>query len=96
MIDEYGSLAGFFWPHATFDDRGRRTRSRRSRATSTMLSKQLKKLRLVVRRARPPIYAFMQAMGLVNDHLDGCWVREPASVAPARRRHGRSWVEVRP
>ena len=21
-------------------------------------------------------YAFMQAMGLVNDHLEGCWVRE--------------------
>ena len=23
-------------------------------------------------------YAFMQAMGLVNDHLDGCWVRGEA------------------
>ena len=23
-------------------------------------------------------YAFMQAMGLVNDHLEGCWVREQA------------------
>ena len=22
------------------------------------------------------VYAFMQAMGLVNDHLDGCHVRE--------------------
>jgi DNA-3-methyladenine glycosylase I len=22
------------------------------------------------------MYAFMQAMGLVNDHLDGCYVRE--------------------
>jgi DNA-3-methyladenine glycosylase I len=21
------------------------------------------------------VYAFMQAMGLVNDHLEGCWVR---------------------
>ncbi|MEM6901915.1 MAG: DNA-3-methyladenine glycosylase I, partial [Pseudomonadota bacterium] len=21
-------------------------------------------------------YAFMQAMGLVNDHLEGCWCRE--------------------
>jgi len=25
-------------------------------------------------------YAFMQAMGLVNDHLDGCWVRESAKL----------------
>ena len=24
------------------------------------------------------VYAFMQAMGLVNDHLEGCDAREPA------------------
>jgi DNA-3-methyladenine glycosylase I len=24
------------------------------------------------------IYAFMQAMGLVNDHMDGCWRRAAA------------------
>ena len=28
------------------------------------------------------VYAFMQAMGLVNDHLDGCHVREAARAAP--------------
>ena len=27
------------------------------------------------------VYAFMQAMGLVNDHLTGCWVRETAEAA---------------
>ena len=27
------------------------------------------------------VYAFMQAMGLVNDHLEGCCVREPAEAA---------------
>lgn len=27
------------------------------------------------------VYAFMQAMGLVNDHLDGCCIREPAERA---------------
>ncbi len=27
------------------------------------------------------VYAFMQAMGLVNDHLDGCWVRQPSERA---------------
>lgn len=26
-------------------------------------------------------YAFMQAMGLVNDHLDGCWVRDEAEAS---------------
>jgi len=29
------------------------------------------------------VYAFMQAMGLVNDHLDGCGVREAAVAARA-------------
>jgi hypothetical protein len=29
------------------------------------------------------VYAFMQAMGLVNDHVKGCSVREPALGARA-------------
>lgn len=29
-------------------------------------------------------YAAMEAMGLVNDHLDGCHVREAAEVERAR------------
>jgi len=29
-------------------------------------------------------YAFMQAMGLVNDHVDGCWVRERAERARSK------------
>jgi len=33
------------------------------------------------------VYAFMQAMGLVNDHLEGCAVRGP--VEEARRRFRR-------
>jgi DNA-3-methyladenine glycosylase I len=30
------------------------------------------------------VYAFMQAMGLVNDHIEGCFVR--TGVENARRR----------
>jgi DNA-3-methyladenine glycosylase I len=33
------------------------------------------------------VYAFMQAMGLVNDHLEGCAVR--AAVERERARHSR-------
>ena len=29
------------------------------------------------------VYAFMQAMGLVNDHLEGCAAREPCTTARA-------------
>ena len=27
------------------------------------------------------VYAFMQAMGLVNDHIEGCWARGRAERA---------------
>jgi DNA-3-methyladenine glycosylase I len=30
------------------------------------------------------VYAFMQAMGLVNDHLDGCVARKQVERARAR------------
>jgi DNA-3-methyladenine glycosylase I len=32
------------------------------------------------------VYAFMQAMGLVNDHLEGCAARPAAEAARARFR----------
>ena len=49
---------------------------------STALAKDLKKRgwRFV---GPTTVYAFMQAMGLVNDHLDGCDAREAAEVARA-------------
>jgi DNA-3-methyladenine glycosylase I len=48
---------------------------------STALAKDLKKhgWRFV---GPTTVYAFMQAMGLVNDHLDGCHAKE--AVASAR------------
>jgi len=35
------------------------------------------------------VYAFMQAMGLVNDHLEGCAVRERAERERERFRRPR-------
>lgn len=47
---------------------------------STVLSKELK--RRGFRFVGPTtVYAFMQAMGLVNDHLDGCDVRPEIAAA---------------
>jgi DNA-3-methyladenine glycosylase I len=34
------------------------------------------------------IYAFMQAMGLVNDHVEGCLVRAAAEASRAARAAG--------
>ena len=43
--------------------------------TSTALSKELKR-RGWSFVGPTTVYAFMQAMGLVNDHLEGCFIRD--------------------
>ena len=79
MIDEHGSLANFFWPHAEY---GAPPPSEvpATTETSTMLSKRLKKLGWSF-VGPTTMYAFMQAMGLVNDHLDGCCARESCETS---------------
>lgn len=89
MIERHGSLAAFFWPHATFSDDAPADIPALT-DTSTMLSKQLKKLGWSF-VGPTTMYAFMQAMGLVNDHLDGCCVRDDAEAA---RRTAASTVGV--
>jgi DNA-3-methyladenine glycosylase I len=76
MIDEHGSLAACFWPHAEFSS-GPPLEIPAATATSTQLSKHLKRLGWSF-VGPTTMYAFMQAMGLVNDHMDGCWVRDRA------------------
>lgn len=78
LIDEFGSLAAYVWPQApparpapgSFADMAAYT------PESEALSKDLKRRGWKFVGATT-IYAFMQAMGLVNDHLDGCWARDP-------------------
>ena len=82
LIDEFGSLAAYFWPHATFPDHAP-TEIPAVTDASTALSKDLKR-RGWTFVGPTTMYAFMQAMGLVNDHLDGCCAREPAE---SNRRH---------
>ena len=48
--------------------------------TPTALSKDLKR-RGWSFVGPTTVYAFMQAMGLVNDHLEGCWVRDQAEAS---------------
>lgn len=75
MIDEFGSIAAYMWPHATFEDAP--TDIPPVTETSTAISKDLKK-RGWSFVGPTTVYAFMQAMGVVNDHLAGCWVRDSA------------------
>lgn len=74
---EFGSLSRYVWSHAEKRTTAPRTSEDLSpmTATSTNLSKDLKK-RGWSFVGPTTVYAFMQAMGLVNDHLVGCDIRE--------------------
>lgn len=78
MIEENGSLGAFFWSWATASDPPP-SEIPSSTGVSTALSKDLKE-RGWSFVGPTTIYAFMQAMGLVNDHLEGCVVREACST----------------
>ncbi len=88
LIEEHGSLAAFFWrfePPAAERPRTASWASLRAMtqtASSLALSKDLKR-RGWTFVGPTTMYAFMQAMGLVNDHVEGCHAR--ALVTRARR-----------
>jgi DNA-3-methyladenine glycosylase I len=79
LVEEFGSLAAYFWPHATFPDEAPAAVPAITE-TSTMLSKDLKR-RGWTFVGPTTMYAFMQAMGLVNDHLHGCCARDRAETS---------------
>ena len=92
IVAETGSLAAFVWSFepARRDRPARVTWSRLRGMTTTPASIALSKaLRARGFRFVGPTtaYAFMQAMGLVNDHLEGCAIRP--RVEAARRRFAR-------
>jgi len=89
--EEFGSLAEYFWRWEP-DSRSRPRRLTRQALTrlaqtpeSIALSKDLKR-RGWTFVGPTTVYAFMQAMGLVNDHLDGCASRIAAERARAELR----------
>lgn len=79
LAREYGSLAAYFWQ---YEDRREFAGVVAQTDTSTALSKDLKR-RGWSFVGPTTAYAFMQAMGLVNDHLPGCATR--SRVEAARR-----------
>jgi DNA-3-methyladenine glycosylase I len=88
LIDEQGSLAAYFWswePAAASRPKKLTHAALKTMSIteqSTALSKDLKK-RGWTFVGPTTCYAFMQAMGLVNDHIDECHVR--ADIERARR-----------
>jgi DNA-3-methyladenine glycosylase I len=87
LVEEEGSLAGYVWrfePPARTKPLDRAALAELALTPeSTALAKELK--RRGWRFVGPTtVYAFMQAMGLVNDHLDGCAAGAEVERARAR------------
>ena len=86
LQNEFGSLAAFFWRYVPPDTErpARMDKASLTAApitpTSARLSKDLKK-RGWSFVGPTTCYAFMQAMGLVNDHLEHCHKREQVQQA---------------
>ena len=89
LVEEFGSLAAYFWRYEP-DPRSRPRRLTRaalgqlgSSPESVALAKDLKR-RGFSFVGPTTAYAFMQAMGLVNDHVDGCAARPRVERARSR------------
>jgi DNA-3-methyladenine glycosylase I len=80
LVDEYGSLAAYIWewePNSTESHAGKDEREHPIPGftnTSKAMSKDLKS-RGWKFFGPTTAYAFMQAMGMVNDHREGCAIR---------------------
>ncbi|WP_028654087.1 DNA-3-methyladenine glycosylase I [Nocardioides sp. J54] len=83
LVEERGSLAAYFWSFEPPLDELGEPQSLTTSPSAVAMSKDLKKRgwRFV---GPTTAFAFMQAMGLVNDHVQGCVTR--AEVARARAR----------
>lgn len=81
LVQQEGSLAAFFWRYEPEENQRAELQIVSVSPESVKLSKELKK-RGWTFVGPTTMYAFMQAMGLVNDHVEGCWVR--AGVEQAR------------
>jgi DNA-3-methyladenine glycosylase I len=83
LIDQEGSLASYVWRYEADGSDLATPQTVSTSNASIALSKDLKKRgwKFV---GPTTVYAFMQAMGLVNDHAEGCIVR--ARVAAARKK----------
>lgn len=83
MVAVEGSLAAFIWRYEPRPEDLAAPQSASTSAASVALSKELKKRgwKFV---GPTTVYAFMQAMGLINDHAEGCALRPEAEAARAR------------
>jgi len=82
LVEREGSLAAFIWRYEPGATQLAKPQTASTSAEAVALSKDLKKMgwQFV---GPTTVYAFMQAMGLVNDHAEDCVIR--AKVEHARK-----------
>ena len=82
LVEREGSLAAFIWRYEPGSKQRAKPKTVSTSAEAVALSKDLKKLgwKFV---GPTTVYAFMQAMGLINDHVEDCVIR--SKVERARR-----------
>lgn len=86
LVKQEGSLAAFFWRYEPDKKLLAKPQTVSTSVESIALSKELKKLGWKF-LGPTTVYAFLQAMGLINDHVEGCVTR--AKVENARKRFKR-------
>ena len=86
LVKEKGSLAAYFWQYEPDSKNLGKPQTVSTSAESIALSKDLKKRgwKFV---GPTTVFAFMQAMGLINDHVEKCISRE--KVEKARKKFKR-------
>jgi len=82
LVKREGSLAAYVWSFEPKADELAEPQSASTSAASIALSKDLRK-RGWTFVGPTTVYAFMQAMGLINDHAEGCSIRPEAELARA-------------
>ena len=80
MVEQEGSLATFIWRYEPNENTLPPPESQTTCAESIALSKELKK-RGWQFVGPTTMYAFMQSMGLINDHAEDCFMREEIDQA---------------
>ncbi len=80
LVKQEGSLAAFFWRYEPDRKHLAKPQTVSTSAESIVLSKDLKKMgwKFV---GPTTAYAFMQAMGLINDHVAKCVIRDKVERA---------------
>lgn len=86
LVNEEGSLAAYFWSYEPEESSQTKPQSASTSNESIALAKALKKKswKFV---GPTTVYAFLQAMGLINDHVEGCIIR--SKVQSARKKFKR-------